>query len=140
MRAKRISSDEQLKLIMECRQSGLSDYHWCQANDINPGTFYNWISRLRKKGMVIPCSAAAMGSASTGLQEVVKVELIPDDELMPECPVSNDRPVQDPATIPQKAPAVEILQGNSTIRFFHGADRELIEATLRCLGGNAYAR
>lgn len=59
MRAKRICSDEQFKLIMECRQSGLSDYQWCQANDINPGTFYNWISRLRKRGMVIPCSTAA---------------------------------------------------------------------------------
>ena len=139
MRTKRISSDEQLRLIMECRQSGLSDYQWCQASDINPGTFYNWISRLRKKGMVIPCSAAAIEPTTTGLQEVVKVELIPDDELMPEHPVSNDRPVQDPATIPQKDPAVEILLGNSTIRFFHGADRELIETTLRCLGGNAYA-
>ena len=55
MRAKRISSDEQFRLIMECRQSGLSDYQWCQANEINPGTFYNWVSRLRKQGMDIPC-------------------------------------------------------------------------------------
>ena len=139
MRAKRISSDEQFRLIMECRQSGLSDYQWCLASDINPGTFYNWVSRLRKKGMVLPCSAAATEPTATGLQEVVKVELIPDHEHLPIQPVYNDRPAQDPATVPQKDPTVEILLGNSTIRFFHGADRELIETTLRCLGGNAYA-
>lgn len=139
MRAKRISSNEQFRLITECRQSGLSDYQWCQMNDIKPGTFYNWISRLRKSGRIIPGSAAATEPTAAGLQEVVKVELIPGHEFMPKQPVGNDRPVQDPETIPQKNPTVEILLENSTIRFFHGADRELIETTLRCLGGNAYA-
>ena len=51
--AKRIvRKDEQMKLIMECRQSGLSDYQWCQRQDINVGTFYNWVSKLAKP--VIP--------------------------------------------------------------------------------------
>lgn len=39
---------EQIKLIMECRRSGLSGYQWCQNQGINPGTFYNWVSKLRK--------------------------------------------------------------------------------------------
>ncbi|RAZ81664.1 IS66 family insertion sequence hypothetical protein, partial [Klebsiella oxytoca] len=34
MRAKRINRDEQVKLIMECRRSGLSDYQWCEANGV----------------------------------------------------------------------------------------------------------
>ena len=89
MRAKRISSDEQLKLIMECRQSGRSDYRWCQANEINPDTFYNWINRLRKKGMTIPVSTTATEPTDTGLQEVVKVDLIPGHELMHGCPIPN---------------------------------------------------
>ena len=139
MRAKRISSDEQFKLITECRQSGLSDYQWCQVNDINPGTFYNWISRLRKRGMDIPCSTAVAEPAAAGLQEVVKVDLIPGHGFIPERPFHYGCPVYDPAVMPQKDPAVEILLGNSTIRFFHGADRELVETTLRCLGGNVYA-
>ena len=139
MRAKRISSDEQLKLITECRQSGLSDYQWCHANDIHPRTFYNWISRLRKRGMTIPCSAAATEPTAAGLQEVVRVDLIPGHEFMPGCPISTDCPVYDPTVMVQKDPVVEVLLGNSTIRFFPGADRELVEATLRCLGGNAYA-
>ena len=49
MRSPRKSADEQYALIMECRSSGLSDQQWCMQHDINPGTFYNWVKRLRKK-------------------------------------------------------------------------------------------
>lgn len=44
--SKRIFKDEQIRLIMECRQSGLTDYQWCEQNDIHPGNFYNWVSKL----------------------------------------------------------------------------------------------
>ena len=50
MRAPRVPVEEQYRLIMECRKSGLSDHQWCLNNDINPGTFYNWVKRLRKNG------------------------------------------------------------------------------------------
>ncbi|MEG0960966.1 MAG: IS66 family insertion sequence element accessory protein TnpB [Erysipelotrichaceae bacterium] len=50
MRASRVSPEEQYRLIMECRRSGLSDQQWCLNNDIKPGTFYNWVKRLRQKG------------------------------------------------------------------------------------------
>ena len=45
---KRVCKEDQIKLIMECRQSGLSDYQWCEQNGIHPGTFYNWVSKLKK--------------------------------------------------------------------------------------------
>ena len=50
MRAPRVPVEEQYRLIMECRKSGLSDHQWCLNNDFNPGTFYNWVKRLRKNG------------------------------------------------------------------------------------------
>lgn len=111
MRSKQISADEQFLLIMECRQSGLSEYQWCQMNDINPGTFYNWISRLRKRGMVIPMSSDQGKKTSAPLQEVVKVNLMPDS-----------------------APMLQVEQ-NATIRFFHNTDKSMIETTLKCMGG-----
>lgn len=40
MRASRIPADEQFRLIMECRASGLTDHEWCMQNGIRPGTFY----------------------------------------------------------------------------------------------------
>lgn len=49
MRATHIPADEQFRLIMECRASGLTDHEWCLRNDINPGTFYNWVKRLCQK-------------------------------------------------------------------------------------------
>ena len=47
MRAKRRTEQEQYEIIMECRQSGLSDHQWCLEHDINPGTFYNWVRCFR---------------------------------------------------------------------------------------------
>lgn len=73
--SKRICKDDQVRLIMECRQSGLSDYQWCRQNGIHPGTFYNWVSRLRKEGHTFPESESRT-SAAPNVQEVVKVDII----------------------------------------------------------------
>ena len=58
MRAKRMSKAEQFQLILECRQSGLTDAQWCRENNIRPSTFYNWVSRMREGDYVIPESRA----------------------------------------------------------------------------------
>lgn len=50
MRSARIPTNEQYRLIMECRKSGRTDHQWCVEHDIKPGTFYNWVKRLRQKG------------------------------------------------------------------------------------------
>lgn len=57
MRSKRCSPEEQFRLVTECRKSGLSDSQWCLQHDISINTFYNWTSRLRKKGIELPVSA-----------------------------------------------------------------------------------
>ncbi len=43
MRSKRIPAEEQYRLIMECRQSGLTDHQWCVEHDIKSGTFFSSI-------------------------------------------------------------------------------------------------
>ena len=77
MKAKRVSREEQLKLIMECRSSGLSDYQWCEAHGIHSGTFYNWVSKLRKAGVTLPDSESKHLGTPVH-QEVVKVDLVPN--------------------------------------------------------------
>ncbi len=37
----RICKENLIKLILECRHNGLSDYQWCEQNGIHPGNFYN---------------------------------------------------------------------------------------------------
>ena len=69
-----VRKPEQIKLIMECRQSGLSDYQWCRKQGINPGTFYNWVRKLRKAGYTIPDPAGKISGVPV-MQEVVKLGL-----------------------------------------------------------------
>ena len=76
---KRVCKKDQIKLIMECSQSGLTDYQWCEKNGIHSGTFYNWVSKLRKQGYTFP-ESEAKSNATPNLQEVVKVDLIPCEE------------------------------------------------------------
>ena len=47
-RKARVPMTEQIRLINECRKSGMTDADWCRENDICLSTFYNWISRCRK--------------------------------------------------------------------------------------------
>lgn len=85
MKEKCVSREEQLTLIMECRSSGLSDYQWCEAHGIHAGTFYNWVSKLRKAGVTIPNSENKHLGISVH-QDIVKVDLVlesaPDAAIM----------------------------------------------------------
>lgn len=123
---------DQIKFIMECRQSGLSDYQWCEQNGINPNNFYNWVSKLKKSGYTFPDSAAK-SRAKVNVQEVVKVDLI-------KSVVSE---VEQNANLPEISSdgklAAELQIGNITLRLFNGADELLIQNTLRCLGGVGHA-
>ena len=47
-RKARVPMTEQIRLINECRQSGMTDADWCRENNIAVSTFYNWVSRCRK--------------------------------------------------------------------------------------------
>ncbi len=72
--------DEWMSIIMECRQSGLSDAAWCEPNGISVSCFYNAVSRLCKKACDVP---APVGKANTldftaSKQEVVKMEVTQD--------------------------------------------------------------
>ena len=75
MRAPRVPVEEQYCLIMECRKSGLSDHQWCLNNDINPGTFYNWVKRLRKNGYGDIPEKNQLSTYEHSHQEVIKIEM-----------------------------------------------------------------
>lgn len=47
-RKARVPMAEQIRLINECRQSGMTNADWCRENGIAVSTFYNWVSRCRK--------------------------------------------------------------------------------------------
>lgn len=128
--SKRVCKDDQIRLIMECRQSGLSDYQWCKQNDIHPGNFYNWVSKLRKRGYSFSDSEAK-SNAVPNIQEVVKIDLIqPQDSSL-----KVDHNVSLVEQTDSSTVAAELLVGDVTLRLFNGADERLVQSTLRCLGG-----
>ena len=133
MRAKRVNRDEQFALIMECRGSGLSDYQWCMANGILPGTFYMWISRLRKAGYTIPDSAARQ-KATPVIQEIVKLPVVDCETADSQIVMQN---ANDPTTDPQAAVEIEI--DGMTIRIHNKADAEVIRSVLQTVGGKIHA-
>ena len=106
---------------MECRRSGLSDQQWCMNHDIKPGTFYNWVKRLRQKGCQdIP--AATGRSTGTVSQEVVKIE-------------RSQQVVSQMADIPfgQVPVPMELLIGNAKLIIPNGTDPMLLTQTIKVL-------
>ena len=131
MRAKPVNVDEHYRLIMECRSTGLTDYQWCLENNIKPGTFYNWVKRLRQRDCGgIPSS---VGGRISGKQEVVKINF-----QKPSAPVVETEAI--PGYFPYKAsvlseiPVIELLMSGTTVRIPQGTDAAFLEQVLRTLG------
>lgn len=135
MRAKRINKDEQARLIMECRSSGLSDYQWCEANGVLPGTFYNWISRLRKSGYTIPDPVPR--PEVPVMQEVVKLPVVDSGKSI----IATDFEEQNTSNLSlhDNQTAVEIELGRTVIRLYNGADVHVVQTVLQLVGGGAHA-
>lgn len=136
MRAKRLSRAEQFQLIIECRQSGLSDAQWCRENNMKPSTLYNWTSRLRREGYVIPESYSKEGQ-SPNHQEVVQVNLFPEFEEA-DLPAATScqsalEPVQN--VKPSMQATMEISIGSMTIRINNDADPVLLSCLIQSVGG-----
>lgn len=120
MRSPRVPAEEQYRLIMECRKSGLSDHQWCLNNDINPGTFYNWVSRLRKSNSVdIPDKNPVSAYVPTD-QEVVKIEM-------------NSFSASNAIDKSTDASVMELVIGNTGLRIPNGTDPMLLAKTIRIL-------
>ena len=121
MRTSKVSVEDQYRLIMECRNSGMSDYQWCQEHNIKPGTFYNWVKRLRQNG----CSDITAPAGRSSYRENPKQDIVRIDFSEPLPSTSSQ--------INMVTPVIEFVQGNTSIRIFHGADPKLLEHTLRIL-------
>lgn len=124
MRTSRVSAEEQYQLIMECRKSGLSDHQWCMNHDIKPGTFYNWVKRLRQKGCQDIPEAIGRSAGKAAPQEVVKIERnqVAVSQLadMPIAGISN---------------SMELSIGNVKLKIPNGTDPILLAQTIKLLSG-----
>ena len=104
-RNKRVPMQEQIKLINECRKSGLTDADWCRENGIAPSTFYNWVSRCRK-------TAADIQEPNYGHHETPQ----------PQTPLNLDNSY-----------TIEVVVNDITIRITNSADPILLTQTIKLL-------
>ncbi len=131
MRAARLTPDEQYHLVMECRSSGLSDYQWCTEHGIKPGTFYNWVSRLRKNACYdIPPAVSRGCCAPSEKQEVVKLEILPEQPGQMAGPEDTFVPHEN-----STLPVIEISSGTSVIRITNNISPQLLSCILHTVGG-----
>lgn len=127
--------DEQYQLIMECRKSGLTDAQWCLQHDINPGTFYNWVSRLRKKATVqIPDPALKSLPVTPAQTEIVPLEIIeaPTSQNASLTKVKDDGPS---LATEIHNPTILISTGKLQVSLTNEVDPKLLSQLLLLLGG-----
>ena len=120
MKTQRRTADEQYQLIMECRSSGLSDYQWCTEHNINPGTFYNWVKRLRKNGCGDVPEKNQLSTYEQSHQEVVKIEM-------------NSISVPTDMNKNTDTAAMELMIGNVNLRISNETDPLLLAKTIQIL-------
>lgn len=119
--------EEKYRMIMECRQSGLTDRQWCEEHGIKVSTFYNWLSRFRRKeGYEVPPSLAPKVAGVK--QDVVRISLLPEPEEAPAFPRQEIPPVET-------TPAIEIFMEDIKISVHNTVDTVLLAQTLRAVRG-----
>jgi len=127
-RKPRVPLQEQIKLINECRKSGMTDADWCRENDITPSTFYNWLSRCRKiaADQIIQPSYGHSGTPRQK-QDVVPVSIVHDQLAEPQ-DLSRPYAIRSGHT-----PTVEITASGFSIRICNGADPALVSRVFQLL-------
>ena len=130
MRRPRTSPEEQYQLVMNCRQSGLSDARWCEENGIQPSTFYNWVTRLRKKGCEIPPPTSKEDLLPVPHQDVVRMDLVPDVPIVDVTP-SRMNAISDAANVS----CLRLELNGAKLDIPNDVNPELLVSVLRFLRG-----
>lgn len=125
------TDEEWLDLIMQCRQSGLSDAQWCRQNSIPDSSFYNAVSRLRKKACSIPESSVNGRTGkrldlTSGSPDVVPVRIVPEGTPETEITPAGGSAI----THLDNSHSIEIVSGNTCIRICNGTDPSLLSVVL----------
>ena len=127
-RKARVPMAEQIRLINECRQSGMTDAEWCRENDIAVSTFYNWVSRCRKAAAEqIPAPNYGHHADPLPKQDVVPIDIVPDH--LPEQHAAS----QMQQMYLDNSHTIEVTMKDVIIRISNDADPVLLTRTLRLI-------
>lgn len=138
MRQKRTTPEEQLRLIQECRASGLTDYEWCVEHGIQPKTFYTWIYRMKKKGVLdIPATIPTVIPRAMKNPEIVKIQVearpTESEQAMARATPSALQPA---SPVQYGVPVMEVMVEGIQLRVTNDVDPQMLAQTIRFLRGS----
>ena len=138
MHSKRTSPEEQLCLITECHQSGLTDYEWCQQHNIKVSTFYAWVHKLKQRGEIdIPAVIPTVVRKEPEKPDIVKIKIEGERRitaaqkpaLTPESPAETLPSMQTQPGYP----VMEVIIGDVHLRVTNDVNPALLAETIRLL-------
>jgi transposase-like protein len=129
--------EERLRIINECRQSGLTANEWCRRHGVRWNTYHTWVTRLKKKGLLeTAATVPTVVIHEPGLPDIVKVELSGNKEIRPVESVATGIWQEAEDTEPAGMDAVmEIELGQIRIRASNQANPMLLAEVIRQIGG-----
>jgi transposase-like protein len=140
MRSRRRSPGEQLRLVTECHQSGLTDFEWCQENNIKVSTFYGWVHRLKLSGKIdTPAVIPAVIARQAEQQDIVKIA-IEGERQLPVAENAENKPDDEGNALPvaplqSGCPVMEVILNGVRLRVTNGISPQLLADMIRLLRG-----
>ncbi len=131
-RAPRRSQAEWLQLVMECRNSGMTDRAWCEQHGILVSSFYNAVKRLRRKSCDIPYVSNKKPyvlDLTSQKQEAVQIDIYP--ETIPAPAVPAPRVTSVPHI--DNSHTIELMMGDVSLKVSNSADPVLLQQIIRML-------
>ncbi len=123
-RKARVPMAEQIRLINECRQSGMTDADWFRENDIAVSTFYNWVSRCQKAAAdQIPAANYGHLEAPRPKQDVLPIDIVPEQNTAS----------QMQNTYLDNSHTIEVAMKDITVRISNDTNPALLTRTFRLL-------
>ena len=129
--------EERLRIINECRQSGLTANEWCRQHGLRWNTYHTWVTRLRKKGLLeTAATVPTVVIHEPGLPDIVKVELTGKKEIssagLASAGIWQDTEEAEPGGMNA---VMEIDLGRIRIRATNQANPTLLAEVIRQIGG-----
>lgn len=131
------TKEEQLRLIEECRASGLTDTEWCLQHGIRPKTFYTWIYRMRQRGEIdIPATIPTPIPKQVKQPEIVKIQVEARPAEVPVDAQSVERPVMSSILPVQSGiPVMEVTIEGIQLRVTNDINPQMLAQTIQFLRG-----
>lgn len=129
------TEEERLRIIHECRQSGLTANEWCRQHGLRWNTYHTWVTRLKKKGLLeTAATVPTVMIHEPDLPDIVKVDLTGRRDIRPVGYETAGIWREDPESEAGKAAVMEIDVAGIRIKATNQVNPQLLAEVIRQIG------